>query len=202
MVDKVISSGSEDPVGPMLFAPTIIKPKAGEVITPGFTIEASTPVAATKWNLQIFDSRGMIKDLVVDAYVGKPFSYDVPRELIPSCEGFYFRIDYYDWPFWSKWAWSGDKVMGLDEPYFRSASGYIPTNKPLIKAGGFPGAIVRLYEAGSGAIVHGEGEVGADGLVDIQVVVPLRSGHFPMTANQTKNGMTSDWMPQRDFIVP
>ncbi|MHC8311200.1 hypothetical protein ACYZUC_16495 [Pseudomonas sp. GT1P32] len=202
MIDEAVTAKEGTPIESLVTAPTITEPAVGEYIVPGFLIRAETNITPlSEWNIEIHDAKSMLLKSnykTTSNYV----RFTVSKELIQPGAGFYFKLEYYSWPFWSKWAWSGDKVMGIDRPYFLSGSGPVYSTTPVIKAAGFPGAIIRLYEAGSGVHVHGEGTVRADGTVDIQVTKPLWSGNFPMTANQTKNGVTSGWANQRNFIVP
>ncbi|MNK74170.1 hypothetical protein D3C87_936770 [compost metagenome] len=176
--------------------PSITQPLPGVYLTPGFLIEARAREAAA-WRLEIYTGPTLIHSY---NQARGPFSYQVPSNLIAPGTKFYFRIDYAEWPTRSAWAWSGDKVMGLEKPIIHPPS-QVSTDKPLVFGRGYPGATIKLYEAGYGGVVHGSGVVDNNGEWRVQVTEKLRPGEFPMTANQTLNDAVSDWAQTATFVV-
>jgi hypothetical protein len=131
---------------------------------------------------------------------GPHLSYRVPNDLIKPGTNFYFRVDYKDLWFWSAWAWSGDKVMTIEKPVIHPPV-QETSDKPLVHGRGYPGATVKLVQAGYGGVVHGSGVVNVYGEWHIQVTEKLPVGEFRMTANQTSNNAVSDWAETVTFIV-
>ncbi|MBD9587838.1 hypothetical protein IB254_12295 [Pseudomonas sp. PDM03] len=185
--------------------PQITSPISAVDNTFVFKIQAITArrEVGSNWNLQIREFlTGRIISEILKPAPSVTFEHSVPLGTILPGTSFEIAIQCVERGYLTPWGYKLVGRMGLGIPYMLSASGDIHTNKPLLKLSGSPKATIRLYKAGSGAIVHGEGEAGADGTVWIQVEVPLSSGHFPMTANQTFNGETSGWMGTREFNVP
>ena len=173
-------------------SPDITDPTTTNVL-PGFHIRAVTGggTVPTEWNLQIFQNGYMIKDEKQGHAAG--LFYTVPRDLI-AVGNFWFRVDYYIFPLWSRWEDSGNKIMGLDKPVITNpTNGMVVSRFPRVSGTGRPGATVRVYEAGSGAIVHATATVGSNGQWDTNVTQPLRVGSFGLTANQTVGNISSDW---------
>jgi hypothetical protein len=181
----------------MLRAPNIVTPRVGDRITPGFQIYVNYGARGAKWRLQIFTGPNMLHQHIETA----PYlNYLVPQNLIAPGTPFYFRVDYYLSPFWSDWAWSGDKVMTPPKPIINPPT-QETSDRPVVFGRGYPGATVRLYHAGYGGTVHGSGVVGANGEWRIQVTSPLIGGVFRMTAHQTFNNAVSDWAENVTFLV-
>ncbi|MVV48515.1 hypothetical protein EJA72_09710 [Pseudomonas sp. PB120] len=182
--------------------PDIIKPKPG-VVSPGFQIVGRTGIAnPDDWELKILIGSTVI--LQNKGQSGREFSYDVPANLIPAGTGFYFMLDYYIWPAWSKWTYSGDLVMGMAAPdiiFPKNDSSLSPRSK--ISGRGTPGATVRLYEAGSGAILYGSATVGVDGNWECVPDVALPTKYFPLTADQVLNSLASGYStPVYCYVSP
>jgi|EndMetStandDraft_2_1072991.scaffolds.fasta_scaffold19008_4 hypothetical protein len=180
------------------FPPTITSPRAGDVITPGFLIEAEREPNRRKWRAQIFIGPTMLSEITTDYRV--KFSHRVNERLIAIGAKFYFRVDYHDGDFWSSWAWSGDKVMCPPKPIITPPT-QETTDKPVVFGRGYPGATVKLCRAGYGSVVYGSGVVGANGEWRIQITHPLAPSVFHMTANQSLNNVTSEWSENVTFII-
>lgn len=180
---------------PLLFeGPDIVKPKPGEV-SPGFEIVGRTDTVGvpSDWELQIIIGSTVV--LQNTGQSGREFSYDVPANLIPLNTKFYFRLDYYIWPIWSKWTYSGDLVMGLGSPEILHPfdNDVVATDKPQVSGRGYPGATVQLVQAGSGAVVYGTSTVNQRGEWGTTLTVSVPYFPFQLQAMQTLNSMNSGW---------
>lgn len=200
MADEIIMEGNEDPQ-PLWNAPEITDPRTTTVPT-GFFIRAATPdTVATAWSLQIMQGPKVIK--AFESGGGSSFSYTVPQTLIPPGEGFYFKVDYYIPPLWSRWAWSGDLVMGLGKPVIQqpTSNSVVTTVRPEVTGQGYPGALIGLYQSGSGVILYGTTRVDNNGYWRATFNQDLGSGVFDLTANQNFNNLDSDWARTVSFTV-
>lgn len=172
--------------------PDITRPKPG-VVSPGFRIVGRTGIAnPDDWELQIIIGSTVV--LRNTGQSGREFSYDVPANLIPPNTKFYFRLDYYILPFWSKWTYSGDLVMGMSPPeilFPKKDSALSPRSR--IFGNGALGATVRLYESGSGAILYGTATVGVGGSWECIPDLDLPTKYFPLTVDQILNGVVSGY---------
>jgi len=180
--------------------PDITMPTPG-VVSPGFQIVGRTGIAnPDEWELKILIGSTVV--LQYKGQSGREFSYDVPASLMGAGTGFYFMLDYYIWPFWSKWTYSGDLVMGVGAPKIvQPTEGSTAISKPLVRGTGYFGAEVRLYEAGSGAILYGTATVDSLGHWKTIPVIPFPARYFSLTANQTTSGMQSGWADTVSFTV-
>lgn len=172
--------------------PDIIQPKPG-VVPRGFQILGRTGIAnPDDWELEI-----LIGSTVVHrnrGQSGREFSYYVPADLIPQGTGFYFRLDYYIYPFWSRWTYSGDLVMAntpspkilkpVDNEIF-------PITNPEVSGSGEPGFNLILQTADHSRVV-GQTTVGQDG-VWRATLGNVSSFPVAITAKQTLRQLASGW---------
>ncbi|WP_448647537.1 hypothetical protein [Pseudomonas mohnii] len=79
----------------------------------------------------------------------------------------------------------------------------VDARKPLISGyNGVPGATVRFYEEGSGAILYGTAIVEPDGTWESRPDVALPAGRFRLTCDQFDSGWTSGYATESAFTVP
>jgi len=96
----------------------------------------------------------------------------------------------------SEWSYSAEfLVKALSPPTILSpANGsVVTTNRPSILGRGFPGALVKLYQANVGNTVFGSTYVLPSGLWGISPSVNFPEGGGSMTAIQSFETETSDW---------
>lgn len=197
--DQPLEEGDEDPTSLWLAPPDITAPTTGTVL-PGFRISGKTVNNPDEWELQI-----LVGSTVIHKYNGQSghfFDYDVPGMLITPGTGFYFKLDWYSSPFWSKWAWSGDKVMGIRKPDI-SLPVENSTIRPfeLIRGKGYPGATVELYEANAGGVCYAIARVNNDGDWQTTPDVPFPSRAFRLITLQRLNSVSSDWSDVVGYTV-
>ncbi|MBV7554293.1 hypothetical protein KW841_18255 [Pseudomonas sp. PDM28] len=179
-------------------APTILAPR-DHTVAPGFIIQAGHVSKPTHWKVEIFNF--MLQKVHEYTERTTPYVYyQTPVNLVAPGRSFFFTVKYYRTKEWSSTANSGFIKMGLAKPSINPPS-QASTTKPLVFGRGYPGATVKLYEAGYGGVVHGSGVVDANGEWRVQVTEPLRVGDFPMTANQSLDDMVSDWADTVTFVV-
>lgn len=172
--------------------PDIVRPKPGTV-SPGFQILGRTGIAnPDDWELEI-----LIGPTVVHrnkGQSGREFSYDVPANLIPQATWFYFRLDYYIVPLWSKWTYSGDLVMA-DTPAPKiltpADNAVVPIINPEVSGTGEPGFNLVLQTEDHSRTV-GQTTVGQNGIWRVMLNNVLS---FPVaiTAKQTLRQWASGW---------
>jgi hypothetical protein len=181
--------------GPDISAPT------SSTVFPGFTIGARTGIMnPDEWELQIYSGSNMLKSVKGDG--GREFSYWVPASLI-SPGLFWFRIDYYKFPVWSRWTLSGDKTM-LPAPIkleiISPVDGEIVTvAKPIVSGYGTPGWSVLLYSQIGGAY-YGGATVGSNGVWEAKLSKSLFPGKCTLIARESLNTQMSDYSKSIEFL--
>lgn len=197
MTVEVDASEHDDTANPMFYPPLIFRPTAEDAENGDFTIHARSSSYAFSWRVRIFTSAGKIKEMNV--YIPGDLVYRTSISEIPPGTKFYFDVSYRSSFGMSAPARTRDLIMDINPPSFRS-TGSVP-DRPVVEVWGYPGATVRLYEAGSGAVVHGTGIVGPNSLAKVRVTEKLPVGEFHMTCNQTFNGVQSGWAKTGLFRV-
>lgn len=79
---------------------------------------------------------------------------------------------------------------------------FVTSRTPQISGySGVPGAKVRLFQSGSGAIVHGELLVGHDGYFAGPPTIEFQLGWFPLTCDQYFDDLSSGYADETKFFV-
>ncbi|WP_282358805.1 hypothetical protein [Pseudomonas sp. PS01303] len=200
MVDELIPK-KEDEV--QYAPPTITSPPPSIMgVLPGARISANFFSASLidRWSVEVW-----IKDKKIHLFEGPSwdtFSYRLPKSLIPTGTMFYFKVDYRMLGIWSKWAWSGDKLMVDERPVIMyPAAGSVVTENTSVSGTAYPGATVNLYQANVGDRIFGTAIADSNGHWVITPSIAFFSGHFSLTANQTFDRAVYDWATPVTFIV-
>lgn len=174
-----------------LEGPDILQPMPGEV-SQGFRIVGGTTIAdPSEYELEI-----LIGSDVIHRYrgqSGRKFSYDVPANVIKMGQSFYFRLDYYISPFWSKWTYSGDlKIAAFPNPQILGPSDndFVTTDTPEAHGIGYPGARVVVKDVGNTRVV---GDAYVDEDQTWRATLDLPYFPFAMCAKQTLRQDSSEW---------
>lgn len=195
--------GNEDP-HVLWNAPDILAPTGG-VTPPKFRIVATTGAGTvpSAWECRIMVGSNVVTSAKFGT-TGSHLHWDVDlTDLIVPGTGFYFMVDYYIPLFWSRWAWSANLVMGISPPVieYPTEGASIFKDTP-ISGRGTPGATVRLFEGGSGAVEYARTEVSKYGFWSAtprEGGFPL--GNLPMQAIQNIGNYGSYWSDVVNYIV-
>jgi hypothetical protein len=193
-----IKDGEEQ--SPNWVRPSIYKPKSGTVF-PGFLVEANIDVFdASKWQLKIMEGDNQL--YFVEESAGQWFSHYVKSDAIMPGSRFIVHVHYFASLAWSQWASLENVVMGTPKPEITEpAEGTNTHPRPRVAGRGFPGATVKLYQAGHGTVLFGTAVVGADGNWETIPVESFFEGPFDLTVNQTFNNVVSEYSETRTFTV-
>ena len=172
--------------------PNILQPKPG-TLSPGFSIVGGTGIAhPDEWELEILVGPNVI--LRYRGQYGRVFSYDVPANLLPLGTPFYFRLDYYIFPLWSRWTYSGDlQITPFGDPQILDPvdHDFVTTDTPEVSGTGHKGANVVVKDVGN-TTVFGTATVDSDGNWKTKLH-PVPSFPLAVYAKQTLRQDVSDW---------
>lgn len=186
-------------------APRFYTPKPGVVKSKIYMQVIADGKRPTEWEYRIMVGSNIVASKKLDANPNHNYHLaewlDLTNLIVPGT-GFYIMADYYVWPVWSRWAYSGDLVFGFDPPdILHPANGSTVTPKTEIHGAGVSGATVRLFEAGSGAVEHGRGVVDIHGGWKITPTIGFPIKYFPLTAIQSIGGGSSGWSKSVNYNV-
>lgn len=186
-------------------APRFYTPKPGVVKSKIYMQVIADGKRPTEWEYRIMVG----SNIVASKKVAAPPEYnyhlgewlDLTNLVVPGT-GFYIMADYYVWPVWSRWAYSGDLVFGFDPPdILHPANGSTITPKTEIHGAGVSGATVRLFESGSGAVEYGRGVVDIHGGWKVTPAIGFPIKYFPLIAIQNIGGGSSGWSKSVNYNV-
>jgi hypothetical protein len=105
--------------------------------------------------------------------------------------------------YWSDNVWITVYALSVSPPMIAIPDNgeIVKTDKPMVRGRGFPGAVVKLYQAYVGDTVFGTVDVPPSGVWSITPTVAFPKGQFSLTANQSTENGTSDWALVVTFIV-
>ncbi|MGE8067765.1 hypothetical protein [Pseudomonas sp. NPDC089569] len=198
MTDEVDVKVGEEQV-PQLTPPTFGSPKSGYV-EPGFLVTASTLSGSEdRWELKVMEGDNELYFFEVES---SRFSHHVPYDKISFGTRFSLRLRYQTFPIWSQWASLDNLIMVDGKPMITSpVDGDFTGSRPYVTGHGIPFAQVKLYQAGSGVVVHGTTSVNSNRSWIARVDVEFPKGSFELTANQSFDGWVSDWADSVKFTV-
>lgn len=192
MADEFGGKGSDDPEV-LWNSPDILTPSPG-VVEPGVRIVARTggDVMPMEWNCEILIGNRVVKQ--IPSGPGLQFFHRLtPHNLIPGGTEFWFRIEYWIPPFWSRWANSGNMIMDLGKcEILLPAENSTISPFAMISGKGSPKTRVDLYESDVGNVRYGTTIVDGDGNWNATPDIALPPGLFRLIALQRLNGL-SKW---------
>lgn len=192
MADELITQGNDEPQNPLWGAPTIKAPKPNSKVSPGFEIIAGEfLLEKTDWRIHIMQGDKLVREFKA---FGVSVYLNVPYDVIPQGERFYFKVDYYKWPAWSSWAYSGDLLMAdLGDPTILKPvdNEIVPINNPEVSGVGEPGAHIVVQTADHSRVVC-QATVGPDGTWR-DTLKNVLSFPVAITAKQTFRQLASGW---------
>lgn len=105
--------------------------------------------------------------------------------------------------YWSENVWLNVNVFRVSPPTITTPENgaIVRTDKPMVRGRGFPGAVVKLYQANVGDTVFGTAGVPPDGVWSVFPTVAFPKGAFSLTANQSIESGISDWAEDVTFTV-
>ncbi|MFJ2691633.1 hypothetical protein [Pseudomonas sp. NPDC087336] len=193
MADEIITQDNDEPQNPLWDAPTIKAPKPNSTVSPGFQIIAGEYLSAkTDWRIHIMQGDKLVREFKA---FGVSVYLDVPYDVIPQGEAFYFKVDYYKWPSWSNWAYSGDLLMAeLGDPtILKPVDNEVVTIKnPEVSGIGVAGANIVVKTADHSMVVC-QTTVNSDGTWRDTLSEYVSSFPVAITARQTFRQLVSGW---------
>jgi hypothetical protein len=193
-----IKDGDEQ--SPNWVRPDIYEPRSGTVL-PGFMVKANIDVLhPSKWQLKIMEGDKQL--YFVEESAGQWFNHYVEKDVIKPGSKFVVHVHYFLTLAWSQWASMTNLVMGVSKPVITEpVEGVITGSKPRVSGRGYPGATVKLCQAGSGVILYGTAVVDQNGNWETVPVVNFPEGEFELTTSQAYNNVDSDWSDSVRFTV-
>ena len=151
IADNEVSDETGEPLQPLWLAPSILAPKPGETVRPGFLIQGFIDVfGPSAWRVEFFRGPTMVGKLEKSGS-GAYVDFQAPYNIVPQGEQFYFRLDYKTGLNWSEWKYSGDLTMNraLQPPPIIEPKAHSRHNRENLVVSGScnSGAAVSVYDS-------------------------------------------------------
>jgi hypothetical protein len=197
MIDEIIAGERGSSKDSKFVVPVITQPSTGGDKYGVVSIYAYYAFPHSKWKIEFFTAKGMSQEVIVDG--SGDLSYSIANEVPVNTE-FYLKLSCLSGSSWSPTASSNWMKIIIRPPSFWHYGLEVP-DRPIISLWGYPGATIRLYEAGSGVVLYGTGIVGSNGQAHVRVTEKMHVGDFYMTCNQTIDEVESGWADDNLFKV-